>query len=232
MPYLGGKSQAGVWQRIVNLIPPHDTYIEPFFGSGAIFRLKRPAVRNIGLDLAAPKTALIDRHANLEFHQACGLAFLESFTFTGREFVYCDPPYLLETRLSAHRYAHEFTRADHERLLRIVRCLPCPVMVSGYPSRLYDEALRDWTRESFQVMTRGHTWATEVLWFNYPRPILHDTRRVGANCRERWRIEKRRRRWAERIRKLPIAERYALFSALVDAIGPAAAARAISGAAS
>lgn len=43
MPYLGGKSQAGTYQRIINLIPPHDVYIEPFLGGGAIARLKRPA---------------------------------------------------------------------------------------------------------------------------------------------------------------------------------------------
>jgi site-specific DNA-adenine methylase len=43
MPYIGGKSQAGVYQRIINLIPPHRVYVEPFLGGGAILRLKSPA---------------------------------------------------------------------------------------------------------------------------------------------------------------------------------------------
>jgi len=33
--------------------PPHEVYIEPFLGGGAIMRQKRPALLNIGLDLDA-----------------------------------------------------------------------------------------------------------------------------------------------------------------------------------
>lgn len=33
-------------------MPPHDVYIEPFLGGGAVMRLKRPARLNIGLDLS------------------------------------------------------------------------------------------------------------------------------------------------------------------------------------
>jgi hypothetical protein len=45
MVYAGGKNGAGVYQTIINLMPPHDVYIEPFLGGGAIMRQKRPAVR-------------------------------------------------------------------------------------------------------------------------------------------------------------------------------------------
>src|SRR5579883_3303215 len=48
--YPGGKAGDGVFQRIINLMPPHQVYIEPFFGGGAIMRLKRPARVNIGID--------------------------------------------------------------------------------------------------------------------------------------------------------------------------------------
>ncbi len=30
---------------------PHDAYIEPFLGGGAIMKRKPPAIRNIGIDL-------------------------------------------------------------------------------------------------------------------------------------------------------------------------------------
>lgn len=53
MPYPGGKSGSGVYQRIINEIPPHDMYIEPCLGGGAVLRLKRPAARSIGIDLDA-----------------------------------------------------------------------------------------------------------------------------------------------------------------------------------
>jgi hypothetical protein len=51
--YPGGKNGAGVYQRIINLMPPHQTYVEPFLGGGAVMRLKRPAALNIGLDLSS-----------------------------------------------------------------------------------------------------------------------------------------------------------------------------------
>lgn len=36
MSYFGGKAQDGVYQTIINQIPPHQIYIEPFLGGGAI----------------------------------------------------------------------------------------------------------------------------------------------------------------------------------------------------
>lgn len=51
MPYPGGKNGSGVYQTIINRMPPHDVYVEPFLGGGAILRLKRSARLNIGVDL-------------------------------------------------------------------------------------------------------------------------------------------------------------------------------------
>lgn len=51
--YPGGKGGAGVFQTIINHMPPHDTYIEAFAGSGAVLRAKRPALRNIAIDRSA-----------------------------------------------------------------------------------------------------------------------------------------------------------------------------------
>ena len=50
MGYAGGKAGPGVFHRIISLMPPHQIYIEPFYGGGAITRLKRPARLNIGID--------------------------------------------------------------------------------------------------------------------------------------------------------------------------------------
>jgi DNA adenine methylase len=213
MPYLGGKSQAGTYQRIINLIPPHDVYIEPFLGGGAIARLKRPARLSFGVDKSP---AVPTPPEGMTFVRGCGIEFLEVFEFDGTEFVYCDPPYLHSTRKSRHRYPHELSDADHTRLLRLLRSLPCSVMISGYPSALYDAALAGWNREEFEVQTRGHTWATEVLWFNYERPnVLHDLRYVGKDYRERLRIKRKIARWRARLEATSTLERAALFSALV-----------------
>ena len=49
--YDGGKAGSGVYQSIINLMPPHHSYIEAFLGGGAIMRTKRPAEKNNGNDL-------------------------------------------------------------------------------------------------------------------------------------------------------------------------------------
>ena len=51
MTYPGGKNGSGIYQRLINLMPPHQVYVEPFLGGGALMRLKRPAAINIGVDL-------------------------------------------------------------------------------------------------------------------------------------------------------------------------------------
>ena len=58
MIYPGGKNGAGVFQSIINQMPPHDRYIEPFLGSGAVFRLKSPARVNVGIDIDPKAIAL------------------------------------------------------------------------------------------------------------------------------------------------------------------------------
>ena len=51
MAYPGGKSQAGVYQRLINLMPPHAVYIEPFLGGGAVLLHKRAALFSVGIDV-------------------------------------------------------------------------------------------------------------------------------------------------------------------------------------
>jgi len=219
MGYTGGKSQAGVHQWIINLIPPHRRYFEPFLGSGAILRLKKPApVASIGIDIdpAAPGLALDLPHVpGLRLIRSNGTVMMQNFLddsyFESADFVYCDPPYLPITRKNRRHYRCEMGEAGHLDLLGVLIALPCMVLVSGYPSPLYDRVLAGWHRETRRVMTRGHTWATECVWFNYPRPAVpHDTGSVGEDFRARWRLEKRRRRWRARLAKLPPAERAAL----------------------
>jgi DNA adenine methylase len=87
---------------------------------------------------------------------------------------YIDPPYLPETRSNKsrrgkekyHVYAHELTLADHVALLSNLRDLAGMVVVSGYPSPLYNEALAGWRREEMAAHADGARKRTEVLWIN------------------------------------------------------------------
>jgi DNA adenine methylase len=88
-----------------------------------------------------------------------------------KTFTCCDPPYLHETRAARSAYAFEMTGGDHLRLLdAIVRCRGA-VIISGYPSTIYDEALADWDRVEILVknnaaQTKQKSNRTEVLWLN------------------------------------------------------------------
>jgi hypothetical protein len=230
MSYPGGKNGSGVYQTIINLMPPHEVYIEPFLGAGAIMRLKRPAARNIGIDLdpealdhfndknAADPIAKNGDAGSVTVAEGDAFDFLTGYTFTGRELVYCDPPYLHTTRSRPDLYRHELSEDDHARLLAILKSLPCMVMISGYWSDLYADALRDWNSTSFQAMTRAGKLATEWLWYNYPEPVvLHDYGFLGENFRERERIKRKKQRWVNRLRTMDVLERRALLAAIGEA---------------
>lgn len=90
---------------------------------------------------------------------------------------YVDPPYLLETRHAAH-YNHELTAADHEKLLAALRGLAGMVMLSGYPSPLYDGVLSDWRRLETDAHADGARERTEVLWLNPAAAAALDAERL------------------------------------------------------
>jgi DNA adenine methylase len=118
-------------------------------------------------------------HVSLECRPA-----LEVIAWYGRDpgvLLYVDPPYLRSTRNSGG-YRHEMTEADHCELGAALRDLPAAVVLSGYPSPLYDDLYDSWHRIEFTSGTgqNAETWGnrTEVLWSNRPFPrqgTLFDT---------------------------------------------------------
>jgi hypothetical protein len=48
--YPGGKSGAGIYQRLINLIPPHRVLVVPFAGHCGVVRNIRPAEQTIVID--------------------------------------------------------------------------------------------------------------------------------------------------------------------------------------
>jgi len=217
MNYPGGKG--GIYQKIINQIPPHEVYIETHLGGGAVLRNKKPASRNIGIDIDPHvmemwKTEPLN-NIELKLHDAS--IFLQQFKFTGQEFIYCDPPYVRKTRRKKEKlYRYEYTDRQHAELLEVLKTLSCMVMVSGYESGLYNESLKEWNTVSFQARTR-QGMATEWLWMNYPTPTkLHDYRYLGENFRERERIQRKKKRWTEKLSKMPLLERQALLSVLQE----------------
>ena len=210
-----------MYQKLINLIPPHETYIETHFGNGAIMRYKRPATANIGIDIDPVLIEAWQRKPlGFPITLVCkdAVSFLKRYSFDGTEFVYADPPYLLNTRRGGRLYHYEYTEEQHIELLSCLKQLPCRVMVSGYWSKLYTTTLSQWRTVSFQAQTRGGTPATEWVWLNYPQSIeLHDYRYLGNTFRERERIKRKKARWVTRLKKMPCLERQALLASLHEA---------------
>lgn len=114
------------------------------------------------------------RHVSLECQPA--LQLVRRYGAHRDVLLYVDPPYLAATRAggTSKRYANEMmAEAEHTELLGALLDCKSSVMLSGYPSELYDTALGDWHRIEFKAGTgqsaRGE-WSTrtEVIWANRP----------------------------------------------------------------
>lgn len=128
------------------------------------------------------------QHVSLECRPA-----LEVIASYGRDpdvLLYADPPYLASSRAGGddprggtQRYRHEMLgTGEHREMADALLDCSAAVVLSGYPSPLYDEMFGDWSRVEFSTGTgqpaRGE-WSvrTEVLWSNRPigdQPSLWD----------------------------------------------------------
>ena len=249
----------GMAKEIVALMPPHRSYVEPFFGSGAVLFNKPPSaietVNDIDGDIVNFFTVLREQPEKLAFyvsmtpyardvfddaHENRGSSdFERAWKFAirskmghgfktntktgfkidvwGRERAYCvgcwnrlpadlleaaqrlkevqienqpaldlihkfnhdnvliyaDPPYLLQTR-GGKQYRHEMTEQDHVELLDALKQHRGSVILSGYPSELYDRDLSGWSRITRKSYNQNADQRTEVLWCNFEVPSLFD----------------------------------------------------------
>lgn len=260
--YYGGK--VGMSHRIVDMLPEHRVYMEPFFGSGAVLFAKPPAPNEIINDLDGAIvnffTVLRDRIDELE--RVCALTpyardeydaanlddpFLDpverarrfwvrvnqSFAKTagtntgwsittarsqsppnsvlgrlGRfadcadrlrrvtienrdaadlveklatddTVVYLDPPYAHEARSNRHAGSGGDYRVDmlgaeaHRRLAEVLHATPATVLLSGYPTPLYEDLYGDWPYVDVEVVAASsnarrnvRSGRVERLWSN------------------------------------------------------------------
>jgi protein gp37/site-specific DNA-adenine methylase len=84
---------------------------------------------------------------------------------------YIDPPYMHGTRTTRDAYEYEMTDADHAALLDVLLSCRGAVVLSGYPSELYDTRLAGWRRIVIEMPNHAGQSKTkerrqEVLWIN------------------------------------------------------------------
>lgn len=232
--YQGGKNGAGVYQAIINAIPPHRVYVEAFAGSAAIYRRKAPAASSI---LMERDPAMADRlrrclpAATVMEGDAIQLLASLDHDLHGY-FIYLDPPYLHSTRKDASLYRFELDDGAHqhlvESLLPALSARGALWALSGYRSAMYDVAAARnvWDRKDFRAMTRRGV-AIESLWTNYfPRDLVPaELTYIGDTFRERERIKRKAARWVGKLSKLPMLEREFIMARLASIAGAGAVGR-------
>jgi len=232
--YPGGKSGAGIYQRLINLIPHHETLIVPFAGRCGVTRRIRAAGHTILIDL--DERVLDWWHAwqrkpegrAVELHHADGIEWVR-FRFglsrytrdpdalpgvtADDAFIFADPPYVLAERVKQKIYQHEMSDACHQRLVQLATRLAVPMMICGYASPIY-ASLEPWEIMHHEVPGRRGLRA-ECVWMNYHAPTrLHDYRYVGDHRRERERIRRRQRNLLSMLDAMVDRERAAMLSAI------------------
>lgn len=247
----------GMAKEIAALMPPHRSYLEPFFGSGAVLFNKPPSaietvndidgdivnffrvLRERPDDLASAicmtpyaREVFDDAHRNKEtddldrayrfaIRSKMGFGF-KTYTKTGFKMdvtgrqgsyavnnwtsmpeaiieaaqrlrmvqienrpaidvisrfnydnvlIYADPPYLLDTR-GGKQYRYEMTEQDHVKLLDALKQHKGSAIISGYPSELYDQELKGWSRITRKSYNQNCDPRTEILWCNFETPGL------------------------------------------------------------
>lgn len=83
--------------------------------------------------------------------------------------IYCDPPYMLETR-HGKQYRCEMDTDDHEELLTLLLKHKGPVVISGYETGLYSSMLTGWNRYETAAYSQVCSKKKEVIWMNYDPP--------------------------------------------------------------
>jgi DNA adenine methylase len=88
--------------------------------------------------------------------------------------IYCDPPYVHSTRCRGATavYGVEMTDQHHRELAGVLNSCRSKVVLSGYPSVLYDELYGHWRRIEFDIANHAaggkrKARKRECLWLNF-----------------------------------------------------------------
>ena len=106
-----------------------------------------------------------ERLRGVQIENRPALELIERFNFSN-VLIYADPPYLLNTRYGK-QYRCEMTDTDHRDLLDALKAHRGPVLLSGYESDLYNDALRGWYKDTADTLAQTSTKRREVLWMNF-----------------------------------------------------------------
>lgn len=114
---------------------------------------------------------IVDRLKQVQIENRPAIEVIQRHKYS-KVLIYCDPPYLLDTR-TGKQYKHEMTEQDHVELLETLLQHPGPVMISGYESDLYNNTLKGWRKNQIQSNAEYYSGKSriETIWMNYKPAI-------------------------------------------------------------
>jgi DNA adenine methylase len=129
------------------------------------------SVSNGWLRIVAGLNDVASRLRDVQMENDDALCLVSEYN-TADTLIYADPPYLYSTREKPGAYLFDMKDPLHLRLATLLRAHSGYVVLSGYPSKLYQELYEEegWIREDKESSTTGHSSRIESLWLS-PRTI-------------------------------------------------------------
>lgn len=93
------------------------------------------------------------------------LDIIEKFNIDD-SFVYCDPPYLHENKVSKTVYSSEMTPECHMKLYQLLDNFKGKAIISGCMSPLYKRIYKNWNIEK-KTVNKGNSREVEIIWKNF-----------------------------------------------------------------
>ena len=106
-----------------------------------------------------------ERLRGVQIENRPAVKLIERFNYEN-VLIYCDPPYMLETR-HGKQYRCEMDAEDHKKLLEVLLRHKGPVLISGYDTELYQDMLCKWERRENVSYSQVCSKKKEVLWMNF-----------------------------------------------------------------
>lgn len=109
-----------------------------------------------------------ERLRGVQIENKPAVELIQRFNFPN-VLIYCDPPYMLETR-HGKQYKCEMDDKDHEQLLDVLQKHKGYVIISGYDTDLYNSMLSGWYRYETTAYSQVCSKKKEIIWMNYEPP--------------------------------------------------------------
>lgn len=107
-----------------------------------------------------------ERLRGVQIENVSAVKLIRRFNFSN-VLIYCDPPYLLQTRTGGKQYKKEMSVEEHIQLLEALSQHSGPAIISGYDNEVYNTLLKGWHTEKHKSLTQGLSNKQEVLWMNF-----------------------------------------------------------------